>query len=400
MSVLYISYDGLLEPLGQSQVLAYLKCLAQERTIHLISFEKSDDWSRIVERQSLADDIAGAGIIWHPLRYHKKPTAFATLWDIACGLALGLWLVCRYQITIVHARSYVASVMALALKYITKVKYIFDMRGFWADERVDGGLWPKGGRLYRTAKWFERLFLLNADVVVSLTQAAVNEMYTFPYLQGKMPVFEVITTCADLRLFQFVQTGGGQPLNRPFTLGYVGSVGVWYLFDETLRCFQLLRELVPDARLYILNRGGHEYICDRIKARNIDSDIVQIDATDQFGVARAMQEMDAGIFFIKPVFSKIASAPTKLGEFLGCGVPCLGNIGVGDMAAILVNEQVGVALTSFDEDSMRKALKRLLKLTQTVGIKERCREVALQYFSLDEGVRRYASVYKQLDVSS
>jgi len=147
MSVLYISYDGLLEPLGQSQVLAYLKCLAQERTIHLISFEKSDDWSRIVERQSLADDIAGAGIIWHPLRYHKKPTAFATLWDIACGLALGLWLVCRYQITIVHARSYVASVMALALKYITKVKYIFDMRGFWADERVDGGLWPKGGRL-------------------------------------------------------------------------------------------------------------------------------------------------------------------------------------------------------------------------------------------------------------
>lgn len=401
MSVLYISYDGILEPLGQSQVLAYLKCLAPERTIHLISFEKSEDWARIVDRKGVADGIAASGIIWHPLRYHKQPTALATLWDIVFGIALGLWLVSRYKLNIVHARSYVASVIALTLKHITGAKYIFDMRGFWADERVDGGLWPNGGRLYRIAKWFERKFLLNADVVVSLTQAAVDEINTFSYLQGKMPEFIVITTCADLKLFRPAQVQSTeQHSHRPFTLGYVGSVGVWYLFDETLRCFQLLRELVPDARLYILNRGGHEYICDRIKAMNIDSDIVQIDATDQFGVARAMQEMDAGIFFIKPVFSKIASAPTKLGEFLGCGVPCLGNIGVGDMAAILVNEQVGVALTSFDEDSMRKALKRLLKLTQTVGIKERCREVALQYFSLDEGVRRYASVYKQLDVSS
>ena len=36
-SVLYISYDGMLEPLGESQVLAYLKRLVADRPIHLIS---------------------------------------------------------------------------------------------------------------------------------------------------------------------------------------------------------------------------------------------------------------------------------------------------------------------------------------------------------------------------
>ena len=91
MSVLYISYDGILEPLGQSQVLAYLKCLAPERTIHLISFEKSEDWARIVDRKGVADGIAASGIIWHPLRYHKQPTALATLWDIVFGIALGFF---------------------------------------------------------------------------------------------------------------------------------------------------------------------------------------------------------------------------------------------------------------------------------------------------------------------
>ena len=79
MSVLYISYDGMLEPLGQSQVLAYLRHLASNRTIHLISFEKREDWSNMVERERLTRDIAAAGISWHPIRYHKRPTVLALI---------------------------------------------------------------------------------------------------------------------------------------------------------------------------------------------------------------------------------------------------------------------------------------------------------------------------------
>ena len=182
-SIFNISYDGMLEPLGQSQVLGYLKRLAVGLRIHLISFEKTEDLANTTERERIASDIAGAGIFWHPLRYHKWPSALAT--------AL------RHRLRIVHARSYVPSVMALVLKRIAGVRYLFDMRGFWADERVDGGLWPAGGRLYRVAKWFERRFLLNANRVVSLTQAAVDEMRTFPYLQGRMLSVTVIPICAD-----------------------------------------------------------------------------------------------------------------------------------------------------------------------------------------------------------
>jgi glycosyltransferase involved in cell wall biosynthesis len=394
-SILYISYDGMLEPLGQSQVLAYLKRLAAGRRIHLISFEKADDWANTTERARIAQDIAAAGIVWHPLRYHKRPTAVATAWDIFCGIALGLWLVLRHRLGIVHARSYVSSVMALALKRLTGVKYLFDMRGFWADERVDGGLWPKGSRLYRMAKWFERRFLLNADCVVSLTQAAVDEMHTFPYLQGRMPRFELITTCADMELFKPAPDDAAK-IERPFTLGYVGSVGVWYLFDETLRCFQLLRKRLPDAHLHILNRGGHDYIQERMVVLNIDPAAVMIEVADHAGVVRAMQRMDAGIFFYKPAYSKKATAPTKLGEFLGCGVPCLGNAGVGDMAAILESERVGVALGDFSEEAMRDAVARLLQLAREPDIQQRCRQVALRYFSLELGVQRYADIYCKL----
>jgi glycosyltransferase involved in cell wall biosynthesis len=251
--------------------------------------------------------------------------------------------------------------------------------------------------MYRVAKWFERRFLLNADCVVSLTQAAVDEMRTFPYLQGRMPRFELITTCADLELFRPSRDDAvPRPADHPFTLGYVGSVGVWYVFDEVLRCFQLLREQLPSARLHILNRGGHEYIQERMAALNIDPATVHVEAADHAGVAHAMRRMDAGVFFIKPVYSKTASAPTKLGEFLGCGVPCLGNTGVGDMATILENEQVGVALSHFDEPAMRAAIDRLLHLTQMPDIKTRCREVATRYFSLEHGAHAYGRIYREL----
>ena len=397
MRVLYISYDGMLEPLGQSQVLAYLKRLADGRRIHLISFEKADDWANTTERERIADDIGGAGIVWHPLRYHKRPTALATLWDIACGCTVGLWLVLRHRLRIVHARSYVASVMALAIKRLTGAKYLFDMRGFWADERVDGGLWPRSGRMFRVAKGFERRFLLGADHVVSLTQAAVRELQRFDYLQGRMPPVTVIPTCADLTRFSpmYRERDGGS-----FVLGYVGTVGTWYLFDEVAACFAQLLRMQPDARFLIVNRGEHAYIRERLAAAGVPDAMVELTTATHAEMPRQMARMDAGVFFIKPVFSKQASAPTKLAEFLGCGIPCLGNAGVGDMADVLEGEQVGVALKTFDQAALTDGLQALLQLAADPATRTRCVAAAQKHFSLDEGVRRYAAVYGQLGGSA
>jgi glycosyltransferase involved in cell wall biosynthesis len=396
-SVLYVSYDGMLEPLGQSQVLAYLKRFSPDYRIHLLSFEKRGDWNNRVLRERTCEEITDAGIMWRPLRYHKRPSALATAFDVLLGMLVAGYLTRKYRVKIIHARSYVPSVIALSMKKMFGVKFVFDMRGFWADERVDGGLWPKGSRLYRTAKWFERRFLLSADRVVSLTQAAVDEMCHFSYLQGSMPTFEVITTCADLDLFKHdAPEPSTQKEGRPFTLGYVGSVNFSYLFDETLQCFNLMRQVIPDAQLRILNRGDHDYIRERLNYHQLDPEAVRLEVTDHAGVARAMCQMDAGIFFIKPVYSKMASAPTKLGEFLGCGIPCMGNGSVGDMASILEGEGVGVALGDFSEAAMRDAIDRLLQLAYEPCIQQRCRQVALKYFSLDMGVQRYTDIYREL----
>ncbi|MCI5130887.1 MAG: glycosyltransferase [Candidatus Electrothrix sp. EH2] len=286
----------------------------------------------------------------------------------------------------------------LSTQKLFGVKYIFDMRGFWADERVDGGIWPKNSRIFHVAKWFEKRFLLSADCVVSLTNSAVSEMKTFPYLQDRMPRFEVITTCTNLELFKEADIMVKAEKNNkpPFTLGYVGSVGTWYLFDDVLKFFKKLRKQVPGAILHILNRGDHDYILEKISIADISTESFQIESTDHQGVSNAIGKMDAGIFFIKPSYSKQASSPTRMGEFLGCGVPCISNAGVGDIQEILEKEQVGVTLKEFSETELANGLQSLLELTQQPDIHQRCRQTAIKYFSLKNGVASYNRIYNDL----
>src|SRR5690348_16708538 len=116
LHVLYISYDGLLEPLGYSQVFQYLRLLASDFRFTLITFEKPSDLADQDRRSQMQVRVANAGIEWIPLRYHKRPTILATAFDIAAGIYVALQCLITRRIEIVHARSYVAAVIALALK--------------------------------------------------------------------------------------------------------------------------------------------------------------------------------------------------------------------------------------------------------------------------------------------
>jgi glycosyltransferase involved in cell wall biosynthesis len=283
-------------------------------------------------------------------------------------------------------------VIALAVKRMTGARFLFDIRGFWADERVDAGLWPADGPVYRWAKWLERQLLLAADHVVTLTRASEEELRRWPYLKVRKTPISVIPTCADLDRF----TIQGPPQREPFVLGYLGSVSGRYSLDKILQSFVVLREMRPDSRLLIVNRTEHDLVRNASAAIGLDRDAIELIAADHGDVPRHIARMSAGLAFYKPAYSEMACAPTKLAEYLGCGVPCLGNAGVGDLATILEDNQVGVAVTGFGEPELRSAIARLLELVESPGLPDRCRATAQRLFSLESGVAAYRSIYRNL----
>jgi hypothetical protein len=394
VNVIYISYDGILEPLGQSQVLAYLVELSKYRKIYLISFEKENYLANKFELNRLKKIIINENIEWHYLIYHKKFSVIATSWDILCGVFLCIKILKKNKIKIIHARSYVSSLIALIVKKFMKIYFIFDMRGFWADERVEGEIWKRDSLIYQIAKYFEKQFIINSDHIISLTQKGKDEVIKFQYYIKPHNHISIIPTCVDLNKFNLRKINNERSSH---VIGYVGSAGTWYLFEEVAKCFVLILKHYPDTKFLIINRNEHVYINEKLKKAGLSNLSYKIVNAEYYEIPNYMAKIDAAVFFIKPVYSKRASSPTRFAEFLACGIPCLINEGVGDMDKYVIDEKIGVSINSFEDISMEIAIKKIFRLINDNNTKEECRKIALTNFSLNIGVSSYNEIYNKFN---
>ena len=151
INTLYLSYDGLTDPLGQSQVLPYIIGLKKniKCSITIISFEKENNFK--INKKIIENILKVNSISWIPLKYTKRPPVFSTIWDIY-KLKNTIKPLIKNGIHLIHCRSYITSIVALKFKRKNNIPFIFDMRGFYADERVDGKIWNKNNHRYGTYK--------------------------------------------------------------------------------------------------------------------------------------------------------------------------------------------------------------------------------------------------------
>lgn len=371
-AVIYVSYDGAAEPLGRSQVLSYLIRLASDCDITLISFEKAHDGEA-----ALRSELSAAGIRWVPLTYHRRPPVVSTLRDVLSGVRALRETAARRRPDIVHVRSDVPALMALMARRWTGGKLLFDIRGFWADERVEGGIWTPGGGLYRLARWCEDKFYATAAGIVTLTEASLPQIERW---SGPSPVVKVIPTCVDLERFAL------QP-RRPDGSRAIwsGSIGTWYRFDLAARVSEALA--MP---LTVITRQPELALAE------LDGYPASVASLSPEQVPGELHAGDVGLCLIKSSFSKTASAPTRFAEYLACGMPVIVTPGVGDLEAIVERHQVGVVLRAEDGPAIRAAADALRELAGDPSTPGRCRQVAHDLFDVRIGARGYLGLYRSL----
>ena len=79
--ILFISYDGMTDPLGQSQVIPYLQGLSRKGyRFFLLSCEKEQ--ALIQNEAAVKKMLEGYNIEWIPIKYTKKPPVLSTVKDI------------------------------------------------------------------------------------------------------------------------------------------------------------------------------------------------------------------------------------------------------------------------------------------------------------------------------
>ena len=405
-NVLYLTYDGLTDALGQSQIMPYLTGLSEKGiSITILSAEKP----QLLEskKQEIEQHLYTYGINWIPTKYTKKPPLISTFRDLLKLKRTAFKLCSTNKFDIAHCRSYPTSVVGLKLKKKFGLKFIFDMRGFWADERIDGNIWklsnPLHKLLYKYVKRQEKKFLIHSDHIVSLTNAGVSIIQTG--MTQKLPdsKFSVIPCCADLTHFNNTKNTKAtrhkerhelQIPETAFVLTYLGSTGTWYMLDEMLHFFKILQQKFRnDACLLIITKDDQKTIHRQLPKHDIMSESVKTVSVNRWRLPEILTVSDAAISFIKPAFSKKASSPTKVAELFGLGIPVFSNHHTGDIEQQY--ETIPELLVkNFDANTYQKILEHFFQNQKSLP--QKVIDIANNYFSLTMGVEKYLKIYQKL----
>lgn len=406
LKIIYISYDGMTDPLGQSQVLPYLIGLSSlNYEIHLISFEKEDRF--LTRKNDIEKIIFKTKIVWHPLKYHPKPPVLSTLYDIWNLNKKVNEIIEQHQISLIHCRSYISSLIGLKIKRKKGIPFLFDMRGFWADERVDGNIWnvknPIFNFIYRYFKNKEKQYIKESDYIISLTENAKSEIEGWKLSQKNETNIQVIPCCADFNHFSIKKLNLSQQvslrnelgiLEDDFIISYIGSLGTWYMVDEMMQLFSIALKKIPSCKFLILTADSPEIAIKAAHKAGIDINKIIIKRAERSEVPALIALSQFSIFFIKPSYSKKASSPTKLAEILGMGVPVICNGNVGDVQAIVEKGNVGIVINEFNEQAYNNAIDKIL--SKLPFDKEQIASYAQKYASLEDGIKKYQSVYQKI----
>ena len=396
LRALYICYLSLDDPLTHTQVVAYLKGLALAgHTIHLLTFE-TRRLSR-AETAALKSQMATDGIRWHHLRYHKRPSLPATAYDTLLGGLVAWWLAIRFRLNVFHARTHIPATMAILARRLRGRRapaLIFDIRGLMAEEYVDAGRWKEGGVPFRLVKLVERNAIAQAAGIVVLTERVRAKL--FGGEGGDSRVF-VIPCCADLDHLEPnlgpAQVRGGS--DAPVTMIYVGKLEGWYMAPEMADFFSVAHGVIPNLRFLILTQGPTTPISSRLQELGL-GDVSKIMFARAPEIGRHLASADFGVSFIRPSPSKESSSPTKVGEYLGAGLPVVATAGVGDLDTLLTPD-VGVLVREHDHEAYRIAAEAVVSLLSDPDAAKRCREVAEAELSLNGvGIPRYLAIYEHV----
>lgn len=403
MKALYISYDGLLDQIGSSQILPYIKDISRyTEQIYVVSFEKKEKYES--HGNNMRKSLSEYSLEWVPLIFTSKFGIVGKIFDLIKIHYITLKICFKQKIKIAHARGHIAAESAVLLKHLFGVSIIFDCRGLWVDERVNKGSWNLEKYFdrfqYKIFKKIERKIFIYADHIVVLTNRVVQKIIDdFKILPQKITV---IPCCADFNHFKILHSKQiasfkiklGIQDNTP-VLGYLGSIGSMYKFESFIDLVLLSSYKYPHVCGLIVTK-------DREKAEELLKKIKDINLRKKFYIYSADRDevpilinlFDVMINFLSSSDARIGTSPTRNAECYASGVPVVCSAGIGDVDRDIKIINGGITINNFDEESLLEVVDNFDNIFQKGGME--LRQASEPVFSLSVAEKRYKNVYSAI----
>ena len=394
-NVLYLSIDGLLDPLGQSQIFPYLNKLSEtDLSFFVCTIENKKNKNKLKTFKKKIKN--NSSFNWNYFFFLKKKGKFNRLKEILLLYFLAIKIIFSNKIDILHSRSYLPMFFCILIKVFSKKKVIFDTRGSWFDERIDGGMLKKKGidlLLFKFLKKIEFIFFYFSNHIVFLTDNGLQSVDN-SYIVAKK--YSVIPCAADYNFFQIIKNKERDQFRKQlkfkekYLVTYSGSIGSWYNFNQILDFFSKFNNINPNSRLVILTQSEINFNNLNLPLHLIGN--ITFMSSIRSEIPKIIGISDITLCFINKSFSKKFSSPTKVAESLACGVPVIYNEGIGD----LDNDMKEMNLDFKLDDENFISFDCVQQIINYEINKDQIRINSYKKYSLENAIKKYINIYKNL----
>lgn len=387
--VLYITRNGLMEPLGQSQILEYLKLCSAKHSITVRTFEKKSD----IQNQKLHDSISAIcqnkNIKWVSSTFVHKPKILAPILGILSLLVFTLKFCRSDREAIVHARSFIPGFVAFVAHSLFSCDYVYDTRGLWLEELVAGNRLKKGSILHRFLFMLEGKILHSATSIVVLTNAVIP-YYINTYNKLDDSRFHVIPTCCDRSRFVVKKKSDTDAI-----ISCVGTMdSAWFDINILRKVIKVSHEIFDHPKFEFVTKDNPSKIINALDLTKDELKHITWRSATFESIPEVIETHTMSLLLYRSVsLSEIARSPTRFAELVSSGVGILATSGIGDLDKIISQYRVGEILHDDDEQSIKSALQSLKELVVNDGFSARCKQVISDIYAVEAGASKLCYIY-------
>ena len=383
---LYITYDGLLDPLGQAQILPYIESLNKKGYKFIIlSYEKVKNKNKIL---GLKKNLKEKNILWKTITFRKSKINF--LYRIFVGALFINYIKLKSKIDLVHLRGGYSSLIYLFS--FSKINYIYDLRAFWG-QWAEGGRTLKNSLTYKILLKLEKTMIDNAEAIVVLDKSGKNFINKNFFFNKTL---EVISTSTNVEKYK-IKTKAENFSCIKFV--YLGGVSYPpYRIKDALIFLNFLNKLGFECEIDFINKSEHKIIADCLekeKTNNIKINIISLNHDEIFEI---LPNYHIGFLFLQKGEWLKMSCPTKIGEYLAAGLGIIGNKGIAVLDR-LSKESNCVETIDIEKGKLcadNEKIMRLLTKINSISFKKECQKLAKKHFSLKKANDKYLSIYGKI----
>lgn len=387
-SIIVFIYNSYKDPLFQNLLLNYIKTLSEKNDFRfdLITFEQTEYGMSKSEMIIESNKLEKWNIHWHPQVFH---TGRFLLFQKFIDLLTTLWVLTKirlkYHSTHIFAFANVAAALSWIASRILKMKLVIYSYEPHSEFLAELGHWKRSSLKYKLLSYLEKRAGVDASHVMTGTKHGVELLKSF---RSKGTIFRA-PTAVDPNEFYFRATARKTlrqkfNLDQKFVVLYIGKFGDLYYEQEVIQLFHGILDIIPESHLIIVTRFNHDKIKTWLSSRKIPPESYTLDQDiENEEVKEYISAADIGISAVPPSLSQKYRSPTKVAEYLLCGLPYITCAGVSEDDEVAEQEGVGIVVKKFSRTEIRFKKSELLAIASTEKEKlvAKHRSVGLEYRS-------------------